>query len=52
MIEMDEQQEPEKGLDEMTKAELIAYAEGNDIQFKPYATKSEILEACQAAENG
>lgn len=44
--------EPTKELGDMTKAELIAYAEANGIEFRPYATKSEILEACQAVQNG
>lgn len=41
-----------KNLDEMTKAELVAYAEGQGVQFKPYSTKSEIIEACLVAQNG
>jgi hypothetical protein len=47
-----ESDEPAKELGDMTKAELIAYAEANGIEFKQYATKSEILEACQATQNG
>lgn len=47
-----ELEQSDKGLGEMTKAELVAYAEANGVEFKQYATKSEIIEACLAAQNG
>ena len=39
-------------LDSMTRAELIQFAEANGIEFKSYASKSEILEACKGYANG
>jgi hypothetical protein len=39
-------------LDEMTRAELVVFAEKNDIEFKSYASKAEILEACKEFVNG
>lgn len=39
----------EKSLDKMTKDELIAYAEANEIEVS--GTKAEILEAIKAAED-
>lgn len=45
-------EEQPKKLDEMTKAELVAHAESQGVEFKQYSTKSEILEACVAAQNG
>lgn len=38
--------------DDMTRAELIQFAEANDVEFKSYASKSEILEACKESANG
>jgi len=46
-------QKPEAGnLDEMTRAELVAFAEENEIEFKSYASKAEILEACKEFVDG
>lgn len=42
----------EVNLDEMTRAELITFAEENDIEFKSYASKAEILEACKEFVDG
>jgi hypothetical protein len=42
----------ETSLDEMTKAELVEYAEENEIEIDPYSLKSVILEACKAGSNG
>lgn len=36
----------EVNLEDMTRAELVKFAEANDVEFKSYGTKSEILEAC------
>ncbi len=51
------QDEPVEGtespdLDEMTRAELVAFAEENEIEFKSYASKAEILEACKEFVDG
>jgi hypothetical protein len=37
----------EPDLDGMTRAELIEFAEANDIEFKSNAPKADILEACK-----
>lgn len=37
----------EVDLDSMTRAELITFAESNGVEFKSYASKAEILEACK-----
>ena len=42
--------QPAPDLLDMTKAELAAYAEANDISVRAGATKSEILEACLESE--
>jgi hypothetical protein len=42
----------EVDLDGMTRAELVEFAESNDIEFKSYASKAEILEACKEFANG
>ena len=42
--------QPAPDLLDMTKAELVAYAEANDISVRAGATKSEILEACLESE--
>lgn len=39
-------------LDDMTRAELVEFAEANDIEFKSYASKADILEACKEFSNG
>ena len=39
-------------LDDMTRAELVEFAEANNIEFKSYASKSDILEACKGFVNG
>lgn len=44
--------ESEPDLDAMTRAELIQFAEANGVEFKSYASKSEILEACKESVNG
>lgn len=36
---------------EMTKAELVAYAEANEIVVRSNATKSEVLQACLESES-
>ncbi len=33
----------------MTRAELVQFAEANDVEFKSYGSKAEILEACTKA---
>lgn len=42
----------EANLDEMTRAELITFAEENNIEFKSYGSKAEILEACKEFVDG
>lgn len=37
----------EPDLDGMTRAELVEFAEANDIEFKSNAPKADILEACK-----
>ena len=37
----------EADLDGMTRAELVEFAEANDIEFKSNAPKADILEACK-----
>lgn len=44
--------EAEADLDAMTRAELVQFAEANGIEFKSYASKSEILEACKESLDG
>lgn len=39
-------------LDDMTRAELVEFAEANNIEFKSYASKADILEACKGFVNG
>jgi hypothetical protein len=39
-------------LDEMTRAELIDFAEANGIEFKSSASKADILEACKEFADG
>jgi hypothetical protein len=50
--ELIEEEEQVKGIDQMTKAELIVFAQSKGVEFKQYATKSDIIEACLAAQNG
>lgn len=45
-------EEANVNLDEMTRAELVTFAEQNNIEFKSYATKAEILQACKEFANG
>jgi hypothetical protein len=42
----------EDPLDEMTRAELIDFAESNGIEFKSSASKADILEACKEFADG
>jgi hypothetical protein len=42
----------EVDLEGMTRAELIAFAQENEIEFKAYASKAEILEACKEFVDG
>jgi hypothetical protein len=42
----------EVDLDGMTRAELVEFAESNDIEFKSYASKADILEACKEFVDG
>lgn len=44
------EQEPDLGL--MTKRELIAYAEENNIQVSSQDTKAEIVQAIEEGQNG
>jgi hypothetical protein len=37
----------EPDLDGMTRAELVEFAEANEIEFKSNASKADILEACK-----
>jgi hypothetical protein len=39
-------------LDDMTRAELVEFAEDNGIEFKSYSSKADILEACKEFANG
>ena len=39
-------------LDDMTRAELVEFAEANGVEFKSYASKADILEACKEFANG
>jgi len=41
--------ETEVDLGGMTRAELVQFAEANDVEFKSYGSKAEILEACTKA---
>ena len=45
VVETAEASEPD--LDGMTRAELVGFAEANDIEFKSNASKADILEACK-----
>ena len=45
VVEPAEASEPD--LDGMTRAELVGFAEANDIEFKSNASKADILEACK-----
>ncbi|MGC4395998.1 hypothetical protein [Hydrogenophaga sp. T2] len=47
--EVKAEDEGEKPLDAMSKAELLAHAEANGITVDPAATKAKILEAIRAA---
>ena len=38
-------------LDSMTRAELVEFADANDIEFKSNAPKADILEACKEFAN-
>lgn len=49
-VEEEDEEEGEKSVDDMTKTELVAYAEANDIEVDAKAKKSEILAAIEAAE--
>jgi hypothetical protein len=51
-VEVAPEVEEDVNLDEMTRAELVVFAEKNDIEFKSYAPKAEILEACKEFVNG
>lgn len=51
-IEVAPEVEEDVDLDEMTRAELMTFAEKNDIEFKSYASKAEILEACKEFVDG
>lgn len=42
----------EVDLEGMTRAELIAFAQENEVEFKAYASKAEILEACKEFVDG
>jgi hypothetical protein len=47
VVEAPETVAEEDPLDEMTRAELIDFAEANGIEFKSSASKADILEACK-----
>jgi hypothetical protein len=51
-IKPEAEPEAEPDLDSMTRAELVQFAEANDVEFKSYASKAEILEACKEYVNG
>jgi hypothetical protein len=45
-------EEAKTNLDDMTRSELVEFAEANGIEFKSYASKADILEACKGFANG
>ncbi len=45
-------EEAKANLDDMTRAELVEFAEANRIEFKSYSSKADILEACKEFANG
>jgi hypothetical protein len=45
-------EETRTNLDDMTRAELVEFAEANGIEFKSYSSKADILEACKEFVNG
>lgn len=50
-VEAEQEPQAEEGdLDGMNKAELLEWAADHDIEVKPYAAKSVILEACKKVE--
>ncbi len=51
-VEEVEEASEEVDLDGMTRAELVAFAQENEVEFKANASKAEILEACKEFVDG